>query len=85
MNQMNIYQEEIKTQSQNTAHICRDTAKCMYQEMKMVYFKLEMIVFDGSFGSYVLRQLIADHINYNKNLYIDNIEGDFIKYVEKIR
>ena len=29
-----------------------------------------MIVFDGSFGSYALRQLIADHINDNKDVYI---------------
>ena len=44
-----------------------------------------MIVFDGSFGSYALRQLIADHINDNKDVYIDHIEGDFSKYVKKIR
>ena len=42
-----------------------------------------MIVFDGSFGSYALRQLIADRINDNKDVYIDHIEGDFSKYVEK--
>ena len=42
-----------------------------------------MIVFDGSFGSYALRQLIADHINDKKDVYIDHIEGDFGKYVEK--
>ena len=42
-----------------------------------------MIVFDGSFGSYALRQLIADHINDNKDVYIDNIERDFNKFVEK--
>ena len=42
-----------------------------------------MLVFDGSFGSYAQRQLIADHINYNKDAYIDHIEGTFSKYVEK--
>ena len=42
-----------------------------------------MLVFDRSFDSYALRQLIADHINDNKDLYIDHIEGDFSKYVEK--
>ena len=42
-----------------------------------------MLVFDGSFGSYAQRQLIAYHINYNKDVYIDNIEGDFSKYIEK--
>ena len=38
-----------------------------------------MLVFDGSFGSYDLRQLVVDHINYNKNVYIDSIEGGFSK------
>ena len=42
-----------------------------------------MLVFDGSFGSYVLRQLIADHINNNKDVYIDHTEGYFCKYIEK--
>ena len=42
-----------------------------------------MLVFDGSFGSYALRQLVADHINYNIDVNIDHIEGDFSKYVEK--
>ena len=42
-----------------------------------------MLVFNGYFGSYAQRQLVADHINYNKYVYIDNIEGDFSKYVEK--
>ena len=42
-----------------------------------------MIAFDGSFGSYALRQLIADHINDNKDVYIDHIEGHFSKYIEK--
>ena len=50
-----------------------------------LFSSLDMIVFDGSFGSYALRQLIADHINDNKDVYIDHIEGDFSKYVEKIR
>ena len=29
-----------------------------------------MIVFNGYFGSYALRQLIANHINDNENIYI---------------
>ena len=41
-----------------------------------------MLVFDGSFGSYALRQLITDHINDNKDVYIDHIEGYFWKYLE---
>ena len=43
-----------------------------------------MIVFDGSFGSYALRQLIAN-FNDKKDVYIDHIEGDFSKYAEKIK
>ena len=43
-----------------------------------------MLVFDGSFGSYAQRQLVADHINCNKDVYIDHIEGDFSKYVKKL-
>ena len=39
-----------------------------------------MLVFYKSFGSYAQRQLDVDHINYNKNVYIDNIEGDHSKY-----
>ena len=42
-----------------------------------------MIVFDGSFDSYALRQLIADHNNDNIDVYIDHIEEDFSKFVEK--
>ena len=38
---------------------------------------------NGYFGSYSQRQLLADHINDNKDVYIDHIEGDFSKYVEK--
>ena len=44
-----------------------------------------MLIFDRSFGSYVQRQLIADHTNDNKDIYFDHIEGYFSKYVEKIR
>ena len=44
-----------------------------------------MLVFDRYFDSYAQRQLVVDHINDNKDVYIDNIEGDFSKYVKKIR
>ena len=44
-----------------------------------------MFVFNVYFGSYAQRRLVADHINYNKDVYIDNIEGYFSKYVEKIK
>ena len=50
-----------------------------------LFLSLDMLAFDGSFGSYTLRQLYADYINYNKHVYFDKIEGDFSKYVEKIR
>ena len=52
---------------------------------KNCIFLLDMPVFDESFGSLAQRQLITDHINYNKDVYIDNIEEIFSKYVEKIR
>ena len=42
-----------------------------------------MYVFNGYFCSYAQRQLVADRINYNKDVYIDNIERDFSKYVEE--
>ena len=44
-----------------------------------LFSSLEMLAFDEPFGSYALRQLVADHVNYNKKVYIDNIEGDFSK------
>ena len=50
-----------------------------------LFSSLDVIVFNGSFGTYVQRRLMADHINDNKDIYIDHIERDFGKYVEKIR
>ena len=38
-----------------------------------------MIVFDGSYYSYALRQLVAEHINDNKYVYINHIEGEISK------
>ena len=43
-----------------------------------------MLVFYKSFGSYAQRQLVDDHINDNKDVYIDHIEGNFSKYINKI-
>ena len=43
-----------------------------------------MLVFNGYFNSYAQRQLVADHFNYNKDVYFDHIEGDLSKYVKKI-
>ena len=85
MNQMSINQKEIKnSKPKNSSELQR------YQKMHVpgngncLFSSLDMIVFDGSFGSYALRQLIAN-FNDNKDVYIDHIERDFIKYVEKIR
>ena len=44
-----------------------------------------MIVFDGSYYSYALKQLVAGHINDNKDVYIDYIKGEISKYIGKIR
>ena len=43
-----------------------------------------MLAFDRSFGPYALKQLVADHISYNKDVYIDHIEGDFSKYAKNL-
>ena len=43
-----------------------------------------MLIFNGYFCSYTQKQLVADHINYNKDVYIDSIKGDFSKYVKKL-
>ena len=32
-----------------------------------------MLLFNGYFGSYAQRQLVADNINYKKDVYIDHI------------
>ena len=37
--------------------------------MEMYFFILDMPVFNGYFGLYAQRQLVADHINYNKDVY----------------
>ena len=47
-----------------------------------LFSSLDMLIFNGYFGLYALRQLVADHNNYNKDVYFDNIEGDFSKYVK---
>ena len=42
-------------------------------------------MFNYSFGSFSLRQLIVDHISDNKELYADDVEGDFDQYIKKMR
>ena len=53
-----------------------------------LFSSLNMIVFDGSFGSYALKQLIADHINDNKDEYIyltlKEISANTLKKLGKI-
>ena len=85
MNQMSINQKEIKNSKPKNSSELQG-----YQKMHVpgngncLFSSLDIIVFDGSFGSYALRQLIAN-FNDNKDVYIDHIERDFVKYVEKIR
>ena len=85
MNQMSINQEEIKnSKPKNSLELQRYQKVHVPGNGNCLFSSLDMIVFDGSFGSYTLRQFIAN-FNDNKDVYIDHIEGDFIKYVEKIR
>ena len=46
---------------------------------------LDKLVFNDSFGSFSLRQLIVDHISDNKELYADDVEDDFDQYMKKMR
>ena len=83
MNQMNINQEEIKNPKPKYSSELQRYQKVHVPENENCLFSsLDMIVFDGSFGSYALGQLIAN-FNDNKDVYIDHIEGDFSKYIEK--
>ena len=85
MNQMSINQKEIKnSKRKNSSELQRYQKMHVLGNGNCLFSSLDMIVFDGSFGSYALRQLIAN-FNDNKDLYIDHIERDFIKYAEKIR
>ena len=84
MNQMNINQEEIKNSKPKYSSELQG-----YQKVNApgngncLFLSLDLLIFNGYFGSYAQRQLVVDHINYNKDAYIDNIEGDFIKYDEE--
>ena len=82
---MNINQEEIKnTKPKYSSELQRYKKVHCSGNGNCLFLSLDMIVFDGTFGSYALRQLVADHINDKKKMYIDHIEGDFSKYVEKL-
>ena len=84
MNQMNINREEIKNPKPKYSSELQGYKKvCVQGNRNDLFSSLDMIAFDGSFCSYAQRQLVVDHINYNKDVYIDNIEAYFSKYVEK--
>ena len=68
-NQMNINQEEIKTpKPKYSSELQRYQKVHVPENGNCLFLSLDMIVFDGSFDSYA-RQLIADHINDNKDEY----------------
>ena len=50
-----------------------------------LFASLNKLVFNDSFGSFQLRQLIVDHIKENKDLYADDIEGDFDYYIQNMK
>ena len=80
MNQMNINQEEIKNpKSKYSSELQKYQKVHVPENGNCLFSSLDMIVFDGCFGSYALRQLIANHINDYKNVYIDHIERYFRK------
>ena len=84
MNQMNINREEIKNPKPKYSSELQGYKKVHVQGNRNDLFSsLDMIAFDGSLCSYAQRQLVVDHINYNKDVYINNIEAYFSKYVEK--
>ena len=84
MNQMNINREEIKNPKPKYSSELQGIKKVYVQGNRNYLFSsLDMIAFDESFCSDAQRQLVVDHINYNKDVYIDSIEAYFSKYVEK--
>ena len=84
MNQMNINKEEIKNpKPKYSSELQRYQKVHVPENGNCLFSSLDMIAFDGSFCSYAQRQLVIDHINYNKDVYIDNIKAYFSKYVKK--
>ena len=70
MNQMSINQEEIKnSKPKNSLELQRYQKVHVPGNGNCLFSSLDMIVFDGSFGSYTLRQFIAN-FNDNKDVYI---------------
>ena len=73
VNQMNINQEEIKNPKlKYSSELQRYQKVHVPVNGNCRLSSLNMIVFYGSFGSYALRQLIAN-FNDNKDVYIDHI------------
>ena len=50
-----------------------------------LFASLYKLVFNDSFGTFQHRQLIVDHIKDNKDLYADDIEGDFDDYIQNMK
>ena len=50
-----------------------------------LFASLDKLIFNDSFWSFQLRQLIVDHIKDNKEIYADNIEDDFDDYIQKMK
>ena len=50
-----------------------------------LFASLDKLVFNDSFGSFQLRQLIVDHIKNSKDLYADDIEDDFDDYIQNMK
>ena len=74
MNQMNINQEEIKNpKPKYSSELQRYQKVHVPENGNYLFLSLDMLVFDGSFGSYA-RQLIADHINDKKGVYRSHLK-----------
>ena len=50
----------------------------------MIY-SLDILAFGGTFGAFLFRQLIIDHIKNNNEMYKDEVEGDFEQYIIKMK
>ena len=50
-----------------------------------LFASLDKLVFNDSFGSFQLRQLIVDHIKDFKDPYTDDNEDDFDDYIQNMK
>ena len=69
---MNLYKYEIKPKAKIHFRIAGYQKVHASGNENCLFSSLDMLVFDGSFGSYILRQLVADHFNNKKDVYIDH-------------